>query len=105
MRREYVLCMEGKKNVLRSLSDIIKRQESTSVMHIEVRACCINCIIKTCGGHQYMNMHYKQVLMIPEQQVTDTNPLFDLAIVPRELQTTPLHSSTQLDPLRTHTSG
>jgi len=52
-----------------------------------------------------MNMHYKQVLMIPEQQVTDTNPLFDLAIVPRELQTTPLHSSTQLDPLRTHTSG
>ena len=30
-----------------------------------------------------MNMHYKQGLLIPEQGVTDTNPLFDRTTVPR----------------------
>ena len=39
-----------------------------------------------------MNLHYKQVLLIPEQQVTDIKPLFDLAIIPRDLRD---HSSTQ----------
>jgi hypothetical protein len=42
--------MEGKRNVLRNLSDIIRRKESTLVMQIEMRDCCINCIIKKCGG-------------------------------------------------------
>jgi hypothetical protein len=51
-----------------------------------------------------MNMHYKQGLLIPEQQVTYTNPLFDLAIIPRDLQSTPLHSSSQPGKhARTHT--
>ena len=39
-----------------------------------------------------MNIFYKQVLLISEQQVTDNNPLFDLAIVPRYLQLLPLTS-------------
>jgi hypothetical protein len=40
-----------------------------------------------------MNMHYKQGLLILEQQITHTNPLFNLAIIPRDLQTIPLHSN------------
>jgi len=31
------------------------------------------------------NMLYKQGLLISEQQVTDTNPLFHLATIPRDL--------------------
>jgi hypothetical protein len=50
MRRGDILCIEGIRNVLWKLSDIIWRQESTLVMQIEMRDCCINCIIKTCGG-------------------------------------------------------
>jgi hypothetical protein len=46
-----------------------------------------------CWEALYMNMRYKQDVLIPEQQVTDTNSLFDLAITPRDLQTIPLHSS------------
>jgi hypothetical protein len=42
-----------------------------------------------------MNMHHRQGLLIPEQQVTDTNPLFDLAIIPRDLHTPTPHSSSQ----------
>jgi hypothetical protein len=52
-----------------------------------------------------MNMHYQQGLLIPEQQVTDTKPLFELAIIPSDLQTTPLHSSSQPDAVHTHTTG
>jgi hypothetical protein len=52
-----------------------------------------------------MNMHYKQGLLIPEQQVTDTNLLFNLAIIPRDLQTIPLHSSSQPNAMYTHTTG
>ena len=58
-----------------------------------------------CWEALYMNMHYKQGLLIPGQQVTDTNPLFNLAIVPHDLQTTPLHSSSQHDAVRTNTTG
>jgi len=47
--------------------------------------------------------HYKQGLLIPEQQVTDTNPLFDLATIPRDLQTTSPNSSSQPAVPYTHT--
>jgi hypothetical protein len=57
-----------------------------------------------CWEALYMNMHYNQGLLIPEQQVTDTNPLFELAIIPRDLQTIPEHSSSQSDAARTHTT-
>jgi hypothetical protein len=53
----------------------------------------------------YMNMHYRQGSLIPEQQVTDTNPLFDLAIIPRDLHTPSPHSSAQHDTPDTHTTG
>jgi hypothetical protein len=51
----------------------------------------------------YMNMHYQQGLLISEQQVTDTNPLFDLAIIPRDLQATYPNSSSQPVAQYTHT--
>ena len=51
-----------------------------------------------------MNMLYKQGLLISEQ-VTDTNPLFDLGTVPRDLQATSPNSSTQLVAPGTHTTG
>jgi hypothetical protein len=50
-----------------------------------------------------MNMHHRQGSLIPEQQVTDTNPLFDLAIIPRDLHTLSPHSSSQHDAANTHT--
>jgi hypothetical protein len=50
-------------------------------------------------------MHYKQGLLIPEQQVTDTNRLFDLATIPRDLQTTSPNSSSQPAVPYTHTTG
>ena len=60
-----------------------------------------------CWEALYTNMHHKQGLLIPEQQVTDTNPFFDLAIIPHHLQTTSLHSSfslTQRVYTHTHTN-
>jgi len=57
-----------------------------------------------CWEALYMNMHYKQGLLIHEQQVTDTNPLFDLATIPRDLQTSPNSSSQPAGPY-THTTG
>jgi len=51
-----------------------------------------------------MNLLYKQGLLISEQQVTDTNPLFDLATVPRDLQATSPNSSSQLVTPGTHTT-
>ena len=45
----------------------------------------------------------QQGLLIPEEHVTDTNTLFDLAIIPRDLQTTLPHSSSHPDAARTHT--
>jgi hypothetical protein len=53
----------------------------------------------------FMNMHYKQKLLISEQQITDTNPLFDLAIIPRDLQNTPQHSTSPPSVAYTHTTG
>jgi hypothetical protein len=48
-----------------------------------------------CWEALYMNMHYKQGLLIPEQQVIGTNPLFNLATIPHDLQTTSPNSSSQ----------
>jgi len=48
-----------------------------------------------CWEAIYMNMFYKQGLLIPEQHITDTKPLFDLANIPRDLQTTSPNSSSQ----------
>jgi len=62
--------------------------------------------IKTnCCEALYMNMLYKQGLLISEQHVTDNNPFFDLAAVPRDLQTTSPNSSSQLVATGTHTTG
>jgi hypothetical protein len=48
-------------------------------------------------------MLYKQGFLISEQEVADTNPLFDLATVPRDLQATSPNSSSQLVAPGTHT--
>ena len=58
-----------------------------------------------CWEELYMNMHYKQGLLIPKQHITDTNLLFDLATIPRDLQTTSPNSSSQPAILYTHTTG
>ena len=50
-----------------------------------------------------MHMHYKQGILIPEQQVTDTSPLFHLATIPRDLQATSTGSSSQTVVPYTHT--
>jgi hypothetical protein len=56
-----------------------------------------------CWETLLMNMHYKQDLLIFEQQTTDTNPLFDLAIIPRDLQNTPQHRTCLPGAAYTHT--
>ena len=65
---------------------------------------CNKGIKMNCWEALYMNMHYKQGLLISEQ-VTDTNPLFDLATVPRDLQATSPNSNSQLVAPGTHTTG
>ena len=57
----------------------------------------------SCWEALYMHMHYKQGILIPKQQVTDTNPLFDLAAIPRDLQATSTDSSSQTVVPYTHT--
>jgi hypothetical protein len=42
-----------------------------------------------CWETVYTHMHYRQGSLIPKQQVTQTNPLFELAIIPRNLHTLP----------------
>jgi len=66
---------------------------------------CNKGIKMNCWEALYMNILYKQGLLISEQQVTDTNPLFDLATVPRDLQATSPNSSSQLVAPGTHTTG
>ena len=39
-----------------------------------------------CWEALYMDLHHKHSTLIYEQQVNDTNPLFDLAYIPRDLQ-------------------
>jgi hypothetical protein len=58
-----------------------------------------------CWEAVYMNMLYKQGLLISEQQVTGNNPLSDLATVPRDLQATSPNSSSKLVAPDTHTTG
>ena len=41
------------------------------------------------GSTIYTYLHRKHDTLVPEQQVNDTNPLFDLAYIPRELQHIP----------------
>jgi len=36
-----------------------------------------------------MHIHHKQNILISEQRVSDTNPLFDLAYIPRDLPNVP----------------
>ena len=64
---------------------------------------CTKSTKMNCWEELYVNMHYKQGLLIPEPQVMDTSPLFDLTIIPCDLQTTPLHSISQPDTFHTHT--
>jgi hypothetical protein len=42
-----------------------------------------------CWEALFMHIHYKHNILIYEQQVTDTNQLFDLAYIPRDLQHIP----------------
>jgi hypothetical protein len=58
-----------------------------------------------CWETLFMNMHYKQDLLISEQQTTDTNPLSDLAITPGDLQNTPQHNTSSPGAAYKHTTG
>jgi hypothetical protein len=42
-----------------------------------------------CWEALYMQLHHRRGTLVPEQQVNDTNPLFDLAYIPRDLQHIP----------------
>jgi hypothetical protein len=48
-------------------------------------------------------MHHKQDLLIFEQQSSDTNPLFELAITPHSLHSIPLRSTALTGAIGTHT--
>jgi hypothetical protein len=54
-----------------------------------------------CWEALYMNTHHRQGLLILEQQVTDINPLFDLAITPHDLHTL-LHTAVLNTTQHTH---
>jgi hypothetical protein len=43
-----------------------------------------------------MHMHHERDILISEEQTTDTNPIFDLAIIPRDLPNNLQHSSLVL---------
>jgi len=66
---------------------------------------CNKGIKMNCWDASYMNMLCKQGLLISEKQVTDTNPLFDLATVPRDLQAAFTTSSSQIVAPGTYTTG
>ena len=66
---------------------------------------CNKGIKMNCWEVLCMDMHCKEGLLIPEKQVTDTNPLFDLATIPRDLQATSPNSSSQPVVPYTHTTG
>jgi len=42
-----------------------------------------------CWEAVFMHIHHKQNILISEQQVTDTNPPFDLAHIPRDRPSIP----------------
>jgi hypothetical protein len=42
-----------------------------------------------CWEALFIHIHHRHNILISEQQVTDTNPLFELAYIPRDLQHIP----------------
>jgi hypothetical protein len=58
-----------------------------------------------CWGAIFMHIHHKHNILIPEQQVTDTNPLFNLAYTPHDLQHIPWLISFLHRELHAHTTG
>jgi len=52
-----------------------------------------------------MHMLHKHNILTSEQQVTDTNPLFDLARIPHNLQRPSQHSNFLHGELHTRTTG
>jgi hypothetical protein len=50
---------------------------------------CTKGIRMNCWEVLFIHMHHRQNISISKQQVTDTNPLFDLAYIPRDLQHIP----------------
>jgi hypothetical protein len=44
---------------------------------------------RNCWEALFMHTHHKHNMSISEQQVTDTNPLFDVAYISRDLQHIP----------------
>ena len=47
---------------------------------------CTKGMRMNCWEALFMHIHHKHNIFISEQQVTDTNPLFALARIPRDLQ-------------------
>ena len=50
---------------------------------------CTKGMRMNCSESLFMHIHYEHNILISEQQITDTNPLFDLAYIPRDLQHIP----------------
>jgi hypothetical protein len=50
---------------------------------------CTKGVRMNCWESLFMHIHYNHNILISEQQGIDTNPLFDLAYIPRDLQHTP----------------
>jgi hypothetical protein len=53
----------------------------------------------------FIHMHHKQDLLISEQQSSDTNPFFELAVTPHSLHSIPPRSVALTDTIDTHTKG
>jgi hypothetical protein len=50
-------------------------------------------------------MHHKQDLLIFEQQSSDTNPLFELAVTPHRLHSIPPRSTALIGAIDSHNKG
>jgi hypothetical protein len=58
-----------------------------------------------CWETLFINMHHKQDLLISEQQSSDTNPLFELAVTPHSLHSIPPRSTALTGAIGTHSKG
>jgi hypothetical protein len=58
-----------------------------------------------CWETLFIHMHHKQDLLISEQQSSDTNPLFELAVTSHSLHSIPPRSTVLTDTIDTHTKG
>jgi hypothetical protein len=58
-----------------------------------------------CWETLFIHMHHKQDLLISEQQASDTNPLFELAITPHSLHSIPPCSTALTGATDIHTKG